>query len=114
MNAKLNEVQKSTMLSSISHRVADIIGKSVADIMVLYSFEEILMADTFEPAAFIDVRFISEIDILRAKALCQSIEDVMNRTVGIIPSRIYINLLKVDGAKAWRFINDFAVCSESI
>lgn len=113
-NIDLNGAQKQQMLIAITRRVAEVMGKPISDIMVLYSSEEIMMAETYEPAAFVDLRFISGLSMSRAKALCEDIKNVINENVVIAPTRVYINFPKVDGARAWRFIDNAAVCSENI
>lgn len=113
-NTNLNDAQKQQLLLAITRRVAEIMGKPVSDIMVLYSGEEIMMGETSEPAAFVDLRFISGLNMSRAKALCEALKNVINETVVIAPTRLYINFPQVDGVRAWRFIDHAAVCSESI
>jgi hypothetical protein len=115
INLELDTEKKNELILSVSHLVADIMEKPFSDIMVMYSYSDIVMAGSFEPAAFIDFRCISGLNHMVSKSICEGILSVFKRLmIQIEESRIYINFFEVSKTCAWRFIGNFALCPESL
>ncbi|KNY27379.1 hypothetical protein [Pseudobacteroides cellulosolvens] len=86
-------------------------NKPLEDIMVQYSYCDIIMFNSYDHAAFIDFKFISGLNLVISKELCIGMADILSKAAAIVPSRIYINFFEVSGVHAWRFINGTPVCS---
>jgi phenylpyruvate tautomerase PptA (4-oxalocrotonate tautomerase family) len=110
-NIPLEEDTKKRILSSVIQLVATEMQKPGCDVMVLFStMDMILMGDSFDPAIFIDFRFVTDIGFNTAVILCEEFYRIFKVETEIEASRIYVNFIKVDPAHAWRFIGGSAVC----
>jgi hypothetical protein len=113
MNVNMNEDKKEHMLSSIVHLVATLMKKPIKDVMVLYSYNDMIMANSFDAAAFVDLRFISVLDMKVYEALCMGILKVLKEVINIDSARLYINFFEVSEINAWRFLDGIPKCPGS-
>lgn len=111
-NARLGEENKKEMLVNIAKWTAYIMKKPVSDVMVMYSYNDFIMAETFEPAAFIDFNCVTGFDTEVGKELCIGINKILSDIVEIESSRIYIKFFEVSNIHAWRFIDNMPVCAD--
>lgn len=110
-NIPLEEDAKQRILRGVVKLVSDEMQKPGCDVMVLFStMDMILMGDSFDPAVFIDFRFVTDISLNSAAILCEEFYRIFKVETAIDASRVYVNFLKVDQAHAWRFIKGSAVC----
>jgi phenylpyruvate tautomerase PptA (4-oxalocrotonate tautomerase family) len=110
-NINLAEESKQKILHGVVRLVSDEMKKPGCDVMALFStMDMILMGESFEPAVFIDFRFVTDIGLDSAQILCEEFYRIFKKETDIDASRIYVNFVKVDSAYAWRFIGGNAVC----
>lgn len=112
-NVSLNLKKKKKILVSISQLAADIMRKPVSDVMMMYSYCDLMIAGTFERAAFVDLRCVSGFNVKVAGELCEGISLILQNEIAIDLSRIYVNFFEVSEVHAWRFVNSKAVYAES-
>lgn len=113
MNASLNEDKKKFMLTSIVHLVATLMGKPKKDVMVIHSFRDMIMANSSDVAAFVDLRFLSMFNMKVYEDLCSGILEILKGVINIDPARLYINFIEVSETNAWRFLDGKPRCPGS-
>ncbi|MBN1887125.1 MAG: hypothetical protein JW850_04015 [Thermoflexales bacterium] len=114
LNVALAEQDKHDLLLSASRLVSEVLEKPLCDVMVSLTTADFVMAGSFDPAAFVDLRCLSGLQVEGAtKRLCQGLLEVLRRLIPIDSSRVYINFAEVCPEYAWRFREGAAVCPKS-
>ncbi len=97
MNTALGSEEKNKLLTSISQLVANVMEKLPCDIMIMYSYCDIFMGGSFEPAAFVDFRCVSGLNHKVSKSICECILDKLKEvSENIEASRVYVNFFEVN------------------
>lgn len=109
-NVEINDDKKEFILCNIAQLVANLMKKPIADVMVLYSYHYMIMANSIKPVAFVDLKYISRLDLKISEDLCSGILDILNQVVDMDPTRLYLNFFEVSDIQAWRFIDGVPVC----
>jgi len=109
-NQHLKKSQIADFLAEIALSVSQLMHKPEEDVKVMYSYFDIWMANSNSTAAFIDIRFVSGLDIEMAANLCNQLGVILQKHIEIDLSRVYINFFDVPEEHAWRFKNGTAVC----
>lgn len=111
INVELSQEQKKNILLAASQLVASTMGKPLADVMVIFSYDELMLGGEMGPATFIDLKCVSGISVDMSKKLCEGLYNLLQEVTNLKSSRVYINFFEVNHVHAWRFINDVAVCA---
>jgi hypothetical protein len=102
------------LLISIAQLVSEVMEKPIQDVMVSFTAADFAMADSFEPAAFIDFRCLSGLQANGVMArLCQGMVDILRQYAPIDPDRVYVNFFEVRPDGAWRFLDGVPICPKS-
>ena len=94
-SAPLSEEQRNTLLPTLSKLVAESIGKPEQYVMVTVETASILMAGKAGPAALAEVRSIGGLNGRVNSQLSQKLCTLLEQTLGIPASRVYINFANV-------------------
>lgn len=113
-NIDLDLEDKRQLLISMAQLISSVMNKPLSDVMVLYSYNDLIMAETSEPAVFVDIRCISGLSVLVSRQICEGLYKLLNKITSIDSSRFYANFHEVGKEYAWRFKNDIAVCPVEI
>jgi phenylpyruvate tautomerase PptA (4-oxalocrotonate tautomerase family) len=91
-SAQVDEGARQGLLLALSKKIAEILGKPEAYVMVvLEPGTPMSMAGSVDPAAFFDVRSVGEIGADTAKQLSAELSGVIGSTLGIKTDRIFGN-----------------------
>lgn len=112
-NVEINDDKKELILSNVAQLVANLMKKPITDVMVLYSYHYMVMANSIKPAAYVDIKYISRLDLKISEDLSSGILDILNQVVDLDPARLYLNFFEVSDIQAWRFIDGIPVCPKS-
>lgn len=112
-NVEINDDKKEFILCNIAQLVSNLMKKPITDVMVLYSYHYMFMSNSIKPAAFVDFKYISKLDLKIYASLCSGILDILNQVVDMDPARLYLNFFEVSDIQAWRFIDSIPVCPKS-
>jgi hypothetical protein len=114
LNVALAEQEKQALLLSVAGMVSDVMAKPFADVMVSLTITDFVMAGNFEPAAFVELRCLSGLDVAgTTKLLCEGLLANLQQHVAINPARVYINFVEACPEYAWRFCDGVAVCPQN-
>jgi phenylpyruvate tautomerase PptA (4-oxalocrotonate tautomerase family) len=114
LNVALAEQEKHDLLLSIARLVSEIMEKPIRDVMVSLTTADFVMEDSFDPAAFVDLRCLSGLQVEGVtKRLCEGLLDALRRLVPMDSSRVYIHFSEASPEYAWRFLDGVAVCPKS-
>ena len=114
MNAALVEQERQALLFSVARLVSDVMVKPIRDVMVSLAEADFVMGGNVEPAAFIDFRCLSGLQVDGVmERLCGDMLGILQRYVPIDPSRVYVNFFQVSPEYAWRFRDGVPVCPKS-
>jgi phenylpyruvate tautomerase PptA (4-oxalocrotonate tautomerase family) len=94
----LSDSQRKSLLPALSKIVAETIGKPETYVMVTINPSAILMAGKPGDAAFVDVRSIGGLSTQVNQQLSKKVSTLLNQTLGIAESRIYLNFSDVDAS----------------
>ena len=97
-SASLTDVQKQTLLTSLSQTVAQIIGKPEQYVMVTVESVPMIMSGQVQDAAFVELRSIGGIGGAVNRQLSKALCEQLNASLGIDPVRIYLNFMDVPAA----------------
>jgi phenylpyruvate tautomerase PptA (4-oxalocrotonate tautomerase family) len=113
-NVTLSAQERQDLLLSVARLVSEVMEKPIQDVMVSLTAADFAMAGSFEPAAFIDFRCLSglQVDGVMAR-LCHGMLDILRQYAPIDPARVYVNFFEVRPDGAWRFKDGVAVCPKS-
>lgn len=91
-SAQVDEAARQGLMLALSKKVAEILGKPEAYVMVvLEPGTPMSMAGNVDAAAFFDVRSVGEIGVETAKQLSSELSGVIGNTLGIKTDRIFGN-----------------------
>jgi phenylpyruvate tautomerase PptA (4-oxalocrotonate tautomerase family) len=92
----LSDDKQKTLLAALSKAVAEIIGKPEQYVMVSASQGAMLMSGAPGDAAFVDVRSIGGLSDEVNRKLSQRVCKLLTDSLGIPPTRIYLNFIDVE------------------
>ncbi|HTV61165.1 MAG TPA: phenylpyruvate tautomerase MIF-related protein [Verrucomicrobiae bacterium] len=92
----LNEEKRKALLASLSRIAAETIGKPEEYVMVTVNPAAILMSGKAGDAAFVDVRGIGGLSANVNRQLSEKVCRLLNQSLGVPPSRIYLNFTEVE------------------
>ena len=87
--------QRAELLGSLSKLIGHAIGKPEQYVMVTIEEGPILMSGNEGPAAFADVRSIGGLDGTVNREISQNLCVLLNKTLGISATRVYLNFTDV-------------------
>ena len=96
----LSDEQRSALLPTLSKLLVEGIGKPEQYVMVIVETASILMAGKTGPAALAEVRSIGGLNGRVNSQLSQKLCTLLEQTLGIPASRVYINFANV-AADQW-------------
>lgn len=95
----VEQEQQTSMMRGLSATVAREMGKPESYMMVLLETEiPMLMGQSAEPAALVEVRSVGTISPDQARSLSKAIGEILEQSVGIGAGRVYINFAGVSPA----------------
>ena len=92
----LTEEKRKALLAELSGIMAQTTGKPEEYVMVTASAVTMLMSGKGGDAAFVDVRGIGGLEGEVNRKLSEKICQALNRSLGILPKRVYLNFTEVD------------------
>ena len=99
----LTDEKRKTILASLSRILAETTGKPEQYVMVTVSQTAMLMSGKPGDAAFADIRGIGGLSGDVNRQLSQKVCRVLNESLGVPPSRIYLNFTEVEaGNWGWQ------------
>ena len=99
----LTDDKRKALLTSLSTIMADTTGKPEQYVMVTVSQTAMLMSGKPGDAAFADIRGIGGLSGDVNRQLSQKVCRVLNESLGVPPSRIYLNFTEVEaGNWGWQ------------
>jgi phenylpyruvate tautomerase PptA (4-oxalocrotonate tautomerase family) len=98
--AGLSDDKRKALLAALSRIVAETIGKPEDYVMVTVSQAAILMSGKPGEAAFVDLRSIGGLSNEVNRQLSQKLCRLLNESLGVPESRIYLNFTEV-AASNW-------------
>lgn len=112
-NVEINDDKKELILCNVAQLVANLMKKPINDVMVLYSYQYMVMANSTKPAAYVDIKYISSLDLKISEDLSSGVLEILNQVINMDPARLYLNFFEVSDIQAWRFIDGIPVCPKS-
>ncbi len=98
LNKPLEEAKMKTLLAEASRKLADELGKPERYVMVeVTANPAMLFGGTDEPAAYVELKSIG-LPSGHIKSLSQSLSALLQDSVGIASSRVYIEFTDVKGS----------------
>ena len=94
----LSEDKRKALLAALSKIVAETVGKPEQYVMVTASPAAILMSGKTGEAAFVDCRSIGGLSGAVNRQLSERICRVLNESLGLPASRVYLNFTDVEAA----------------
>jgi phenylpyruvate tautomerase PptA (4-oxalocrotonate tautomerase family) len=95
----LSQEKQEALLASLSKTVAETIGKPQQYVMVAVSQAAIQMSGSPGDAAFVDVRSIGGLTDDVNRELSQKVCQLLHDSLGVRPSRIYLNFTDVQASR---------------
>ncbi len=95
VNITVPQAKRAEILAGASKLIAQAIGKPEQYVMVAVEEGPILMSGKDGPAAFADVRSIGGLNGSVNRAISQNLCVLLNKTLGIPASRVYVNFADV-------------------
>ncbi|MCB9554902.1 MAG: hypothetical protein H6707_02280 [Deltaproteobacteria bacterium] len=86
------------LMSELSRRTAEILGKRENYMMVIVEHQPMLMGGTSDRSAYAEVRSVGEITARQAEQLAEALSSTVAPKLDIDPDRIYANFFGVNGA----------------
>ena len=103
ITASLSDDKRKALLAALSKIVAEAIGKPEDYVMVTVSQAAILMSGKPGDAAFVDLRSIGGLSDDVNRQLSQKLCRLLNESLGVPESRIYLNFTEVEaGNWGWK------------
>ena len=114
LNVDLVKHEKQDLLSSVAQLVSQVMEKPIHDVMVSLTMGDFVMQGGFEPAAFIEFRCLSGLQVDDTmKHLYEGMLGIVQQYAPVDPSRVYVNFFEVRPEHAWRFQDGVAVCPKN-
>jgi phenylpyruvate tautomerase len=95
VNVSVVQAKQAELLAGMSKLVAHATGKPEPYVMVTLAEGPILMSGKDGPAAFADVRSIGGLDGRVNREISQNLCVLLNKTLGIPASRVYLNFADI-------------------
>jgi phenylpyruvate tautomerase len=92
----LTEEKRNTLLAALSKTLAETTGKPEQYVMVTAGQSAMLMAGKPGDAAFVDIRGIGGLSGEVNRRLSRQVCELLNESLGVPPSRIYLNFTEID------------------
>ncbi|MDO5559035.1 MAG: phenylpyruvate tautomerase MIF-related protein [Oscillospiraceae bacterium] len=101
-NVKPDNSEK--LLSDIAQCISEVLDKPLKAVMMMFSQQEFYMNSSSDPAAYIEIFYVGEIDASVKTTLTDSLLEIFIKELHVDPYRVYMNLIQNKREDAWRYI----------
>ncbi len=103
-NCCLDKTQSDAVLKRLVECISTSINKPLPNIMAMYSHKEIIMNDSDEDAAYVEIMYVGDFSSETKNNLCNSVLEILIDFLDIDPERVYINLNIKAREDAWKYV----------